>query len=1010
MDFSISVDPQQPLQSAFDRLFQSHLPHCCLPSKQQDNVDKASDQKDLTKIEKQAVRFMALGQVAYLSPEASAEKAKLKAGTVIKVLPVKSREGGKGKPDSAVAAGGSSSSSSGVANHTPASAPASAPPSAPASAPASASVSAPASAPASVPASARACPPASAPASTPASAHASAPISAPVSAPPAPTPATNGGHSSALTSTSRRVSSSRRIRPSITSPLGYSPISRPHMVHHVDVNLPWNHSLCACCLSRILHPAPPITYQTSTLNALRLHLQQPVSEKINPCQASHNRPSQAILAYSTTVRVPRTWSMTGPGVGRGGSSRTALASAAARGGGGGDGGGISRFDVPSGSPAVQFKWKADFAPMPAAEGMLLEWMAEPRVGLLWDLDVVRCQLAQADIMGIGDLADASGAATTAAATAARATTSRASNTTGATAATASKHFWWCCWQCSACWAAYRRCLAMVVFLVLLARLPRAVTLWRLHMRSCYNVFPALANLLNVGRQIEGMGGRLAERQASRQAGKGGGKQASGNAEEDCFGSILVQVLGVKGKKELESGFAAHVLPLLPGGRRAHGGMRGGAGSGGGGGGRRGGTGSVKGEEWREGLRGVEWDEYVEQMGEIISHGGLEAEKYRCSCRQCGGDNEGAGGSGDSAAGNGGGTASGMVITGVDPTDFSLRTAFTLCMPRFAIYGVMAFTGACSNRYKERVEDAAVEAARQRLAEKAEGAERAEESGKGSPWLNPPSYCTRTNPEAPALALPHPAHDLPSLLVRFGAIPKPAGTAGSEACGGGVSGWEEFPVGDRDALKAHGRGSALGGREGVGGVEKGTAGLVNGEFLGVNTFQTGSFRDSVLDRDEMLKEFNVGAAQGLQENGAVRSAATTSAAEGLQEYRAARALSDSSMDTPAFPTLADRVEEFLRRFSPKRLAKEGRAHAEIPSGGGRFSRVHGGHDHPHARLQLLHALSQRVQPVGYPCRHCCLLRISPLLGASALLPLGLLQACLSGESSPRQMDMAGTPSR
>ncbi|CAI5480823.1 unnamed protein product [Closterium sp. Yama58-4] len=812
------------------------------------------------------------------------------------------------------------------------------------------------------------------------------------------------------------------------------------MVHYVDVNLPWNHSLCACCLSRILHPAPPITYQTSTLNALRLHLQQPVSEKINPCPASHNQPSQAILAYSATVRVPSAWSMTGPGVGRGGSSRTAIASAAARGGGGGGGGGISRFDVPSGPPAVQFKWKADFAPMPAAEGMFLEWMAEPRVGLLWDLDVVRCQLAQADIMGIRDLADASGAATT--------------NAAGATAATAPKHFWWCCWQCRACWAAYRRCLAMVVFLVLIARFSRAVTLWRLHMRSCYNVFPALANLLNAGRQIEGLGGRQAERQASRQAGKGGGKgsgnaeedcfgsilmqvlgvkgkkelesgfaahvlpllpggrrahggmrarlprivtlwrlhiksfnvafpalanqlnarrqiggvggrqaerqasrqagkgggrQVGGEAEEDCFGSILVQVLGVKGKKELESGFAAHVLPLLPGGRRAHGGMRGGPGRGGGVGGGVGWEGEE--EKWREGLRGVEWDEYVERMEEIISHGGLEAEQYRCSCRQCGGDSEDAGGSGDGAAGNGGGTASGMVITGVDPTDFALRAAFTLCMPRFAIYGVMAFTGACNNRYKDHVEDAAVEAARQRLAERlAERAERAEESGKGSvvgggkdvsgekkaddldseklaaaaaaaaggaaaAAVSSPSPCPAPPPRAAATSaassaarlvpvISDPAVALFTLLVRFGAIPKPVGAEnGLAGCGGGIQGWEEFPVGDREVLKAHGSGSALGGTEGIGG--------------------TGSFRDSVFDREEMLKEFNVGAAQGRQENGAVRTAAITSAAEGLQEYRAAKALSDSSTVTPAFPTLADRVEEFLRRFSPKRLAKEGR---------------------------------------------------------------------------------------
>ncbi|CAI5518447.1 unnamed protein product [Closterium sp. Naga37s-1] len=193
--------------------------------------------------------------------------------------------------------------------------------------------------------------------------------------------------------------------------------------------------------------------------------------------------------------------------------------------------------------------------MPAAEGMFLEWMVEPRVGLLWDLDVVRCQLA--DMMKIHDLVAASG---------------------GVTA---------------------------------VARLPRIVTLWRLHMKSCYVAFPALANQLNAGRQIGGVGGRQAERQASRQAGKGGGRQAGGEAEEDCFGSILVQVLGVKGKKELESGLAAHVLPLVPGGRQAHGGMRAGTGRGGGVGG---GIGWVEGgEEWREGLRGMEWDEYVERM-------------------------------------------------------------------------------------------------------------------------------------------------------------------------------------------------------------------------------------------------------------------------------------------------------------------------------------------------------------------------------------------------------------
>ncbi|CAI7746971.1 unnamed protein product [Closterium sp. NIES-53] len=441
VNYSISVDPQEPLQSAFNKLFQSHLPHCCLLSQQtrqqQDGVDTASDEKGQTDEQKQTVRFMAVGQVVYLSPEASPEKVKLKAGSVVKELPLRSREaGGKGKPDSRVIATGSSSSSV-VANHTSDSAPASAP--------------------------------------------GSAPASAPVSAHPAPA---TGGNSKPVTNTGRRGSSSRRIRPSITRPLDYETIPRPHMVHHVDVNLPWNHSLRACCLTRILHPATPTAYQTATPNTLRLHLQQTV------------------------------W-----GVGGAGTLRLPL------------------------RLLVGFKWKADIAPMPSAEGMFLEWMVEPRVGLLWDLDVVRCQLA--DMMKIHDLVAASGGvtavgATTAAATAARATTSRASSAVVATASGATagggapKHFWW-----------------------------------------------------------------QAERQASRQAGKGGGRQAGGEAEEDCFGSILVQ---------------------------------------------------------------------------------------------CGGDNEGAQGSGD-AAGSAGGAASGMVITGVDLTDFALRAALTLCVPLAAVYGMQALTEA-----------------------------------------------------------------------------------------------------------------------------------------------------------------------------------------------------------------------------------------------------------------------------------------------------------------------------
>ncbi|CAI5965823.1 unnamed protein product [Closterium sp. NIES-65] len=122
VDYPITVDPQEPLQSAFDKLFLFHLPHCCLPGQQtrqqHDDAENAGVQEEgkgsNRSDEKQAVRFMAIGQVVYLSPAVPAVKARLKTGTVIKVLAVKSKE--VNRENSAQISAGNSSGISGTNN------------------------------------------------------------------------------------------------------------------------------------------------------------------------------------------------------------------------------------------------------------------------------------------------------------------------------------------------------------------------------------------------------------------------------------------------------------------------------------------------------------------------------------------------------------------------------------------------------------------------------------------------------------------------------------------------------------------------------------------------------------------------------------------------------------------------------------------------------------------------------------------------------------------------------
>ncbi|CAI5528829.1 unnamed protein product [Closterium sp. Naga37s-1] len=165
-------------------------------------------------------------------------------------------------------------------------------------------------------------------------------------------------------------------------------------------------------------------------------------------------------------------------------------------------------------PRAQFSCKCALAPFVCAEAMLLEWMAEPRVGVLMDLGGIRSRLP-AILANEGSVGD-SPAAPAAAAT------------------------WSCC--CSSCWTAYRSAVSFAAFLVLVARWPQMDTIWKAHVDVYDAVYPALASQLGAGRQ----------------------------EEEDSAASVLVQVLGLKESADLKEGFGFFVQHVLSGGlEKAH---------------------------------------------------------------------------------------------------------------------------------------------------------------------------------------------------------------------------------------------------------------------------------------------------------------------------------------------------------------------------------------------------------------------------------------------------------
>ncbi|CAI7773820.1 unnamed protein product [Closterium sp. NIES-54] len=95
----------------------------------------------------------------------------------------------------------------------------------------------------------------------------------------------------------------------------------------------------------------------------------------------------------------------------------------------------------------------------------------------------------------------------------------------------------------------------------------------------------------------------------------------------------------------------------------------------------------KGGQWRENLKGREWERYVDGMGWILEHGGGEGRDFRCShCSE-----EGSSGSTSSSIGGGGSSSNsssvesrdipkGMYVSGVGATDFAVVVASVYCRP------------------------------------------------------------------------------------------------------------------------------------------------------------------------------------------------------------------------------------------------------------------------------------------------------------------------------------------
>ncbi|CAI5965749.1 unnamed protein product [Closterium sp. NIES-65] len=239
-------------------------------------------------------------------------------------------------------------------------------------------------------------------------------------------------------------------------------------------------------------------------------------------------------------------------------------------------------------------------------------------------------------------------------------------------------------------------------------------------------------------------------------------------------------------------------------------------------------------------------------------------------------------------------SSGIVASGVDPTEFAFLSSTLFWQPLFARSVSLIFSDCAGSRHKERVEDAAVEEAKNRLAagEKGTAAPAATAAGstgatKGSGTASGARLVPVNNNAVVGLF----TYRVTCLLRwRLGAALELPVTTGKESQT--RTGWKEFPEGAKAAVAAR---------------EKDP-----GEFMGIKSFQVGAFRGGKLDREE-IKEYN------LRELNPSHLACTSASHPNPGVWSTVQ----DNTSGPFFPTLGHCVEEFLRRFAPKKLAKEGR---------------------------------------------------------------------------------------
>ncbi|CAI5487231.1 unnamed protein product [Closterium sp. Naga37s-1] len=472
-------------------------------------------------------------------------------------------------------------------------------------------------------------------------------------------------------------------------------MSQADIVHYVDVSGAWERHECECCYDRAVSYRAQRALGIVDLAQFRSMMRTPLLDS-TPL-APQERPCSAIVEYS--ARVPMA--------------------------------ALERVERWCGEGL--FGFKCAVAPIRAVEAMILEWMAEPCVGVLMDLARIRSRLPA--ILPATDVATAAPAPRTAAAPAAA-----IGSGTWATR-----------------WAAYRRAVSFAAFLALVARCPRVVNL--IIFGGDAAVYPAIAGELGAGRQVESdcfasmlvqAGWRRRMPRKTGEEGRGGEDAEKAQGEE---GQADCEVMNRRGRvvyeeerggvrlivMHVDGGGASHVADPTHSSaarrgdeRRSSGAAHGGAGE------QQRGRGGRNGQ-WRENLKGREWERYVDGMAWILEHGEGGGREFRCShCseegRQCSEEGRQCSEEGrqcsEEGSSNGGdeqvkGAPKGMYVSGVSATDLALALATALSQSERCADTCMYIMDG-NNAAKGKVEEAAIEEARSRLRTK--GQQQASTSG------------------------------------------------------------------------------------------------------------------------------------------------------------------------------------------------------------------------------------------------------------------------------------------